>query len=292
MPHEVETIGYIGRIVSAQQTYGEWTLPPYILQSVLLLVAPALFAASIYMSLGRIVLMVIGDDRLFIRRTWLTKIFVCGDVLAFMTQSTGASMLASADDQDGVDAGNNVIIAGLWIQVAFFGLFVVASAMFHMRLAKAPTQASRNRPWTKHLISLYIVSGLILVRSVMRCIEYMQGYNGYICKSRAVEIRSRCADDLSSEPRGIPLRIRCDSDAVRRHHHECHSSRRSSEIRARGRKNSKRRSSNELHLRRRTGVSVDLWGNDVIQDRSRNMFPRSRQPSHTLHHWSPGQLCK
>jgi hypothetical protein len=139
------------------------------------------------MSLGRIVLMVKGDDRLFIRRTWLTKIFVCGDVLAFMTQSTGASMLASAKDQDGVDAGNNIIIAGLWIQVAFFGLFVVASAVFHMRLAKGPTQASRSRPWNKHLISLYIVSGLILVRSVMRCIEYMQGYNGYICKSRAVE---------------------------------------------------------------------------------------------------------
>lgn len=62
---------------------------PYIMQSVLLLVAPALFAASIYMELGRIVLMVDGERHLFIRRTWLTKLFVAGDVLSFLMQSSG-----------------------------------------------------------------------------------------------------------------------------------------------------------------------------------------------------------
>lgn len=59
------------------------------MQSVLLLVAPALFAASIYMELGRIVLMVDGERSLFIRRTWLTKLFVAGDVLSFLMQSSG-----------------------------------------------------------------------------------------------------------------------------------------------------------------------------------------------------------
>jgi hypothetical protein len=59
------------------------------MQSVLLLVAPALFAASIYMELGRIVLMVDGERSLFIRRKWLTKLFVSGDVLSFLMQSSG-----------------------------------------------------------------------------------------------------------------------------------------------------------------------------------------------------------
>ena len=85
----VETIGYIGRAMSATQDFGEYTLGPYIMQSVLLLVAPALFAASIYMELGRIVLMVDGEKCLFIRRTWLTKLFVAGDVLSFLMQSSG-----------------------------------------------------------------------------------------------------------------------------------------------------------------------------------------------------------
>jgi hypothetical protein len=85
----VETIGYIGRIMSSQESPGPYTLSPYIMQSVLLLVAPALFAASIYMELGRIVLMVDGERALFIRRTWLTKLFVAGDVLSFLMQSSG-----------------------------------------------------------------------------------------------------------------------------------------------------------------------------------------------------------
>jgi hypothetical protein len=75
--------------MSATETYPDYTLGPYILQSVLLLVAPALFAASIYMELGRIVLMVDGERSLFIRRTWLTKLFVTGDVLSFLMQSSG-----------------------------------------------------------------------------------------------------------------------------------------------------------------------------------------------------------
>jgi hypothetical protein len=75
--------------MSATQDFGEYTLGPYIMQSVLLLVAPALFAASIYMELGRIVLMVDGERHLFIRRTWLTKLFVAGDVLSFLMQSSG-----------------------------------------------------------------------------------------------------------------------------------------------------------------------------------------------------------
>jgi hypothetical protein len=64
-------------------------LPPYIIQALLILVAPALFAATIYMELGRIVTLVDGDSYTLIRKKWLTKIFVSGDVLSFMVQSAG-----------------------------------------------------------------------------------------------------------------------------------------------------------------------------------------------------------
>ena len=55
----VEYIGYIGRAISSEQT-PHWTLGPFIVQVVLLLVAPAFFAATIYMELGRIILLVDG----------------------------------------------------------------------------------------------------------------------------------------------------------------------------------------------------------------------------------------
>ena len=84
----VEYIGYVGRAVSSRQT-PDWTLGPYIVQAVLLLVAPALFAATIYMELGRIIGLVDGEHHSIIKKRWLTKMFVCGDILSFLMQSGG-----------------------------------------------------------------------------------------------------------------------------------------------------------------------------------------------------------
>lgn len=84
-----ETIGYIGRIASARQT-PDWTLQPYIVQSLLLLLGPALFAASVYMVFGRLIRLLGGERYSLIRVNWLTKIFVTGDVLSFLVQSGGA----------------------------------------------------------------------------------------------------------------------------------------------------------------------------------------------------------
>lgn len=84
----VEWIGYICRAVSHTQA-PNYTLIPYVIQSILLLVAPALFAASIYMELGRIIRMVDGEALSLIKTKRMTLIFVLGDVLTFLIQSSG-----------------------------------------------------------------------------------------------------------------------------------------------------------------------------------------------------------
>lgn len=84
----VEFIGYGARAVSARQA-PDFTLMPYIMQSLLLLLGPSFFAASIYMVLGRIIRLTGGERHSLIRPSWLTKIFVVGDVLSFFVQSGG-----------------------------------------------------------------------------------------------------------------------------------------------------------------------------------------------------------
>lgn len=59
------------------------------MQSLLILLAPALFAASIYIILGRIILLVDGERYSLISHKWLTKTFVAGDVFSFMLQAAG-----------------------------------------------------------------------------------------------------------------------------------------------------------------------------------------------------------
>ena len=58
-------------------------------QIMFILVAPALFAATIYMELGRIIMLCDGAHHSLVPLRWLTKIFVAGDVLSFVMQALG-----------------------------------------------------------------------------------------------------------------------------------------------------------------------------------------------------------
>jgi hypothetical protein len=78
--------------MSSNQT-PNWTLGPYIVQTLFLLLAPALLAASVYMFLGRIILVLRAENLALLKRKWLTKVFVTGDVLSFMLQGAGKHLL-------------------------------------------------------------------------------------------------------------------------------------------------------------------------------------------------------
>lgn len=51
---------------------------PYVIQSLLILLAPILFAASLYMTLSRVIRAVDGGSYSPIAPRWLTRIFVAG----------------------------------------------------------------------------------------------------------------------------------------------------------------------------------------------------------------------
>ncbi|PVH79985.1 RTA1-domain-containing protein [Cadophora sp. DSE1049] len=179
-----EILGYVGRAIASNQS-PNWTTGPYIMQSLLLLLAPTLFAASIYMVLGRIIVLTGGEDLSLIRAKWLTKIFVAGDVMSFLAQSAGGGMLAQAKSSDDQKRGTNIITGGLFIQVFFFAIFIIVSAIFHLRIIKTPTIKSLRSevPWPKYMIILYVASCLIMVRSVFRIAEYIQGHDGALLKT-------------------------------------------------------------------------------------------------------------
>jgi hypothetical protein len=147
----------------------------------LILVAPALFAASIYMELGRIILLTDGEQHSIIPKKWLTKIFVIGDVISFLLQAAGGGIMASGT-LSALTMGEHITIAGLVIQILFFGFFVVVSITFNIRMSKIPTSRSMisYNPWKKHLYTLYGGSALILIRSIFRLAEYSQGNDGYL----------------------------------------------------------------------------------------------------------------
>ncbi|PVH76164.1 RTA1-domain-containing protein [Cadophora sp. DSE1049] len=172
-----EWTGYVFRIISH---YNITSTSIFIIQTLLLLLPPSLFAASIYMVLGRLILYTNGESMAPIRANWLTKIFVIGDVFSFIVQAGGGSMMANASSQN---LGKTLVIAGLVLQILFFGLFVGTSILFHRRLALSPTTASRRAPWQKYLWALYAASLLIFIRSIFRIFEFAGGHDGTLMSS-------------------------------------------------------------------------------------------------------------
>ncbi|KAF7554645.1 hypothetical protein G7Z17_g2780 [Cylindrodendrum hubeiense] len=171
----LELVGYAARAVARDKTE---RLMPYVIQSTFILVAPALFAASIYMILGRLIRTLGATSLSIIPVKWLTKIFVCGDIAAFVIQASGAGVMVTSDS---MNTGENIILGGLLVQIVIFGLFAVTSAIFHVRARRYRPQSYLE--WEKTMIMLYVVSALIMLRSIFRVIEYIMGSDGYLLKN-------------------------------------------------------------------------------------------------------------
>ncbi|KAI5203425.1 RTA1-domain-containing protein [Aureobasidium subglaciale] len=171
-----EVIGYGARAYARSHTTD--TLP-YAMQSLLILLAPILFAASVYMYLGKIIRSVGGEKHCLIPLRFLTKTFVAGDVACFLVQGAGGGLLSSAKQASKVNLGQNIILAGLILQIVVFFLFVIVAVNFHVKMRAAHSRTPTSG-WQRKLFGLYIVSILIAVRNIFRAIEYGMGSSGYL----------------------------------------------------------------------------------------------------------------
>ncbi|CAM1509077.1 Fc.00g028160.m01.CDS01 [Cosmosporella sp. VM-42] len=171
-----EIIGYCARAVAEDKTD---VLLPYVIQSLFILLAPAFFAATIYMTLGRLMRNLKGERHSLIPVRWLTTAFVCGDVLSFFIQGSGAGVMVSG--KGSMEMGQNIIIGGLFIQIITFGLFGATAAMFHVGMKHWPSGPSLNphSAWRRTMKMLYAVSALVMARSLFRAVEYILGPDGY-----------------------------------------------------------------------------------------------------------------
>jgi hypothetical protein len=171
----VEVVGYIGRTLAYNATD---KLLPYIIQSVFTLLPPVLFAATIYMILGRIIRAAHGEECSLIPVSRLTKMFVWGDVISFLVQGNGASFMAI---DKLASMGQWIVIGGLAIQIVMFGYFGITAITFQYRYerccSKSPCHAWTG--WRESLHMIYAVSALIMVRRVFRVLEFVLGTDGY-----------------------------------------------------------------------------------------------------------------
>jgi hypothetical protein len=167
------TLGYIFRLMSARNPN---SLVPYIGQSMFIILPPSLYAATVYMIYGRIVMFVGKPDLSIVAPRKVTKIFVSGDIAAFLLQLSGGGMQVIDSMRS---MGQKILIVGLIIQLAFFGFFLYVSLSFLIRLRRTGLHVIGG-PWYRLLHILLLVSALVIGRCVFRIIENVEGMDGYL----------------------------------------------------------------------------------------------------------------
>ncbi|CUM48596.1 unnamed protein product [Debaryomyces tyrocola] len=150
----------------------------------LLLTAPPLYTATLYISLGLLMGHLEFQISSFMPTKFLIMIFVTGDAISFLVQLTGGVLLASGT----FHTGQTILVSRLVVQIVFLTLFITIELTFYYRVVKYPDEhimIIRNVPsqynnWNSILIALLICSTLLLFRCIFRLIEGVQGTHGYL----------------------------------------------------------------------------------------------------------------
>ncbi|KAK4235020.1 protein RTM1 [Achaetomium macrosporum] len=172
----MEFVGFAAR-ASAHNKTGK--LMPFVMQNNMILLAPVLFAASIYMVLGRVIRATKGEAHSIIKPRRLTRLFVTGDSLSLAIQGTGGGLMVVAEYGKVAQA---IVIVGLVFQIVIFGLFCTTAFLFHRRMGQDPVTeyVTGDIEWEPILYMLYAVSVLIMLRSLFRVVEFIMGADGYL----------------------------------------------------------------------------------------------------------------
>ncbi|KAK9237495.1 RTA1 like protein-domain-containing protein [Lipomyces kononenkoae] len=205
----LEAGGYIARYLSSSNPYN---YNNYIVQTVLLIFAPAFFMAGVYYLLGEITV-IWGTEYARFRPWTYTKIFVTLDVLSIVIQGIGGGVASSnLNSNSSTQTGTDIMIGGLAFQVCATLLFMISCLDYYLRVRKAhrvaalsltttaleltletgeqrampgdaPGEYATIRHAKKTKVFLAAVTAaviLVFVRSVYRVVELSVGWSGYL----------------------------------------------------------------------------------------------------------------
>ncbi|KAK6344301.1 hypothetical protein TWF696_007941 [Orbilia brochopaga] len=180
----LEVVGYIGRVGGSSDPFDGLGGQSFMIQICCLTIAPACYAAGIYLCLARIVI-AFGEDISRIKPRWYTYIFITCDFISLLMQSAGGAIASTADDDAGQTTGTNITIAGLSWQVFTMLLFMILCAEFAWRCYRRRDEFDvqqaalrRSRKFRYFLIALGAATVFIFVRCVYRVAEMTQGWGG------------------------------------------------------------------------------------------------------------------
>lgn len=133
------------------------------------------------MSLRRIAAALESEHLSFLSLRWVTKFYVLIDIGCIASQFIGAIIPASGD-ADAVVKGRIILIAGLIVQLCALSFFIITSVYLYIRILQetGPFLDSTFVRWRRYFRAIETVTALMIVRSIVRAVEYLQGQDGFV----------------------------------------------------------------------------------------------------------------
>ncbi|KAL8956526.1 MAG: hypothetical protein Q9193_005978 [Seirophora villosa] len=183
-----EVIGYAGRLIL---NHNPWSEVGFQMQICCLIIAPAFFAAAVYLTLKHLV-QTLGSAYSRLPARWYTWIFIGCDIFSLVLQGAGGGLAASADTQSTQDVGSNLMLTGIVWQVVTLLLFAALAADFFLRahrnradLTDAAREISRTARFSLFLAGLVLAYLGIAVRCIYRIAELAGGWGNEIMQNDA-----------------------------------------------------------------------------------------------------------
>ncbi|CAK7225372.1 hypothetical protein SEUCBS140593_005882 [Sporothrix eucalyptigena] len=113
---------------------------------------------------------------------WLTKIYVLIDIGCVVSQIIGAVLPASGDPSS-IALSKKVLLGGLITQVVALSFFILTCWHAHEQIKRRPDYELPVDPsisWQNHFRALELVTAILILRSVVRAIEFLQGEDGFV----------------------------------------------------------------------------------------------------------------
>ena len=172
----MEVFGYYGRFWSHSDIHN---FGAFCLQSFMILLGPIFIAATMYMSLSRIALILNRVDLLGIRRSCSAKLFILGDVVTFCVQIAGLGLRATTSESV-QETGRTVIIIGLIVQILLTAGYLLLAWKFYAKMCNLNATLLPPTSWRRHLVVLLVSTACLLLRNLVRTVEYAEGANGFV----------------------------------------------------------------------------------------------------------------
>lgn len=137
------------------------------------LLAPLWINAYVYMTAGRLIWTYHPAKKVFgVKAVSTGKYFVWLDIVSFLVQATGGTMLQPGGSESTMKTGKTIYMLGVGVQQGFIVLFTAVILRFQFVVQRLGVQ---NRRWLWVTYALYATLILISIRIIFRLVEFSAG---------------------------------------------------------------------------------------------------------------------